>query len=134
LTEVRSTGKGRNNPYLTPANLAGLQALFGGGGRAAPDRAARMQAEQMTDRFLRHYHHAVPFDRDVLEAAWSRCRGNKCEERRRLAEQRVGWTGADSAQPEGLPGAALGRAPEPETFPPDPYAQTQGVSPQARPE
>jgi SAM-dependent methyltransferase len=134
LTEVRSTGKGRNNPYLTPANLAGLQALFGGSGRAVPDGAFRMQAERMTDRFLRHYHHAVPFDRDVLEAAWSRCRGDKCEERRRLAEQRVGWTEADSAQPEGLMGAGPRRAPELETLPPDPYAQTQGVWPQARPE
>jgi hypothetical protein len=132
LTDVRSTGKGRINPYLTRAHLAGLQVLFGGGGRGA----SRMRPEQMTDRFLRHYHHPVPFNRAVLEAAWSRCRGDKCEERRRLAEQRVGWIHADSAQRAGRAGAAPRQAAVAETSPADPYAQMQGVSqpPRSEPE
>jgi hypothetical protein len=129
---VRSTGKGRNNPYLTRAHLAGLRALFGGGGRGA----SRVRPEQMTDRFLRHYHHPVPFNRDVLEAAWSRCRGDKCEERRRLAEQRVGLIDAGSAQRAGRAGAAPRQEAVADTSPADPYAQTQGASrpPGAEPE
>jgi predicted membrane-bound spermidine synthase len=124
----------RPNPYLTPDNLAGLQALFGGKIRAVPDGALRMQAEQMTKRFLRHYHHAVPFDRDILEAAWSRCRGDKCEERRRLAEQRLGWIDADFSEREDRVGAAPRGATDPETFPPELDTQTQGVSHHGTPE
>ena len=45
------------------------------------------QAEQLTQRFLHHYHHAVPFDRRIVEAAWRRCSGDDCEDR-----QREAWT------------------------------------------
>ena len=47
------------------------------------------QAERLTQRFLLHYHHAVPFDRRKIEAAWRRCRGDDCEERQREAWQRL---------------------------------------------
>ena len=47
------------------------------------------QAERMTQRFLLHYHHAVPFDRRTIEAAWRRCRGDDCEDRQREAWQRL---------------------------------------------
>jgi Ser/Thr protein kinase RdoA (MazF antagonist) len=51
------------------------------------------QAEQLTKRFLRYYHHAVPFDRRVVEAVWSRCRGEDCAARERAAWQE--WRSLD---------------------------------------
>ena len=133
LAEVRKDTSG-TNPYLTPANLSGLRALFEAEVRDVPDGAFRLQAEQLTNRFLRHYHHAVPFNRDILEAAWSRCRGEQCAERRRLAEQRLGVIDADSSERAGLAGAAPQRALDPTTSPRELATQTQGVSQHQRPE
>jgi len=53
------------------------------------ESALAQQAELMTQRFLLHYHHAVPFDRRTIEAAWRRCRGDDCEDRQREAWQRL---------------------------------------------
>ncbi len=53
------------------------------------ESALAQQAERMTQRFLLHYHHAVPFDRRTIEAAWRRCRGDDCEDRQREAWQRL---------------------------------------------
>jgi hypothetical protein len=40
--------------------------------------------------FVRNYHHAAPFDRRVIAAAWGECRGERCDERRREIEERYG--------------------------------------------
>jgi hypothetical protein len=57
--------------------------------RDVDESALAQQAELMTQRFLLHYHHAVPFDRRTIEAAWRRCRGDDCEDRQREAWQRL---------------------------------------------
>ncbi len=62
------------------------------------ESALAQQAERMTQRFLLHYHHAVPFDRRTLEAAWRRCRGDDCEDRQREAWQRLSSLDGEAAQ------------------------------------
>ena len=52
----------------------------------ASDVLTSEEAAQLTVRFSRHYHQVVPFDRRVLEAAWSRCRGEGCEAGRQHVE------------------------------------------------
>jgi spermidine synthase len=73
---------------LAPGRLRQLRMLYEGKVRDVDESALAQQAEQMTQRFLLHYHHAVPFDRRTIEAAWRRCRGDDCEDRQREAWQR----------------------------------------------
>jgi hypothetical protein len=47
--------------------------------------------------FLTHYHHAVPFDRRVVDVAWDRCRGRGCEEGRLQAAEL--FRGSDGVAP-----------------------------------
>jgi hypothetical protein len=55
----------------------------------------------MTERFLRYYHHAVPFDRVVIERAWARCRDYECVQARRQVEEQLGPIGrAESRERE----------------------------------
>jgi predicted membrane-bound spermidine synthase len=110
LSEMRKQGGGRN-PYLSPQGLARLRALYAGRIRVVDDEASLSVAEQLTNRFLRHYHHAVPFDRNVLEVAWSRCRGDRCEERRQKAEERL-WI-QDGEEPVWVTPARARRRPAP---------------------
>jgi predicted membrane-bound spermidine synthase len=133
LAEVRKSAS-RGAPHLGPGNLAALVALFGGRLPAAPDQGSHLQAERLTNRFLLHYHHAAPFDRDVLDAAWSRCRGENCEERRRLAEQRLGRLDGEASERGVLPGAAQHGAPDPATPSPELGTQTNGLSQHRGPE
>ena len=63
--------------------------LYEGNVPGVDESALAQQAERLTQRFLLHYHHAVPFDRRVVEAAWRRCRGEDCEDRQREAWQRL---------------------------------------------
>jgi hypothetical protein len=65
--------------------LRALQMLFNGRIPDVPEPAQAQQAERLTERFLRYYHHPVPFDRRVIDAAWRRCSGGDCEERQRKA-------------------------------------------------
>jgi spermidine synthase len=108
LAEVRENAKG-SNPGLAPASLARLRALFAGRVPAVADDASLARAEAVTDRFVRHYHHAVPFDRRALDRVWNRCRAKGCEERRREAEESLGKLGG-KARKEG-PTADTGRRP-----------------------
>jgi spermidine synthase len=91
LEDLRAEGEGRRS--LRPARIAGLMALFEGRIRPSPEGVPRPRAERLTSRYLRYYHHAVPFDRTKIEAVWSRCRGEKCAEARRRAEERLGPLG-----------------------------------------
>jgi spermidine synthase len=81
---------GAKNPYVSNRRLAALRALYGGRIPAASDEASLGRAVRLTGRFVRHYHHAVPFPRRTLEAVWRLCRGEGCEERRREAEESFG--------------------------------------------
>ena len=96
LAEVREEVGGKN-PDLAPESLSRLRRLYGRQIRVAKDGTSLAQAERITSRFLRYYHHAVPFNRGLVEAVWRRCQGERCGERRRLAAQRLG--GLDGARP-----------------------------------
>ena len=71
--------------------------LYEGKVRDVGESALVQQAEQMTKRFLLHYHHAAPFDRRTIEAAWRRCRGDDCEDRQREAWQRMSTLDGEAA-------------------------------------
>ena len=103
LAEARR-GDPAERSALAPRRLSRLRSFFAKGGDGAS--AARGRPEQMTASFLRHYHHAAPFDLAALDAIWSRCRGDDCDERRRRAEARLGASdgeepteGHDMAEP-----------------------------------
>jgi len=89
LTEARKSGRDAREK-LTPQNLKSVQMLFNGKVRDVPEAARVQQAERLTDRFLRYYHHAVPFDRRVIDAAWRRCHGEDCDERQKSAWASLG--------------------------------------------
>jgi hypothetical protein len=76
--------------YLTPNSLATLKVLLGGVKLNAGKTYSAAEAERLTGRFRRHYHHVVPFDRDRLDEIWDRCRGADCEKRRIQVEAEVG--------------------------------------------
>jgi hypothetical protein len=80
---------------LTRGKLRKLRMLYDGKVPDVPEAALAQQAEQLTQRFLLHYHHAVPFDRRVIEAAWRRCSGDDCEARQRDAWQRLSSLAGD---------------------------------------
>jgi spermidine synthase len=120
LDELRESG-GRARTNLAGPRLARVRSLFDGKARAKAGSSLAF-ARGLTNRFVSHYHHAVPFDRGVVLAAWNRCRGADCDESRRWAEEQLGGTGRDGPRqgPRGTlaPGRAR-RAPEtrPETTP-----------------
>jgi predicted membrane-bound spermidine synthase len=88
LAEARRKSGGAQ-PQLNAGSLRRLRSLYDGSVRPVGAKAALRQAERLTSRFVQYYHHAVPFDRAVVDAAWSRCTAPECEERRRLASQRL---------------------------------------------
>ena len=115
LEELRKESRGKRN-YLKPGRLAQLQALYGGQIRKPTDAAALRHAERLTQRFLRHYHHAVPFERRVLDEAWERCQVEGCAERQQQAEKRLG--GLDVGRPEETFQSRRGRRRKAEISPP----------------
>jgi len=74
---------------LAAGKLMQLRMLYEGKFRNVDEGVRGQQAERLTQTFLLHYHHAVPFDRGTIEAAWRRCRGDDCEERQREAWRRL---------------------------------------------
>jgi hypothetical protein len=83
LAEVRR-GLGARQANLAPNKIDDLQVFFGGKFNASALSLA--QAWALTDRFAKHYNHAVPFDGDAIEAIWDRCRDLRCGTARRKAE------------------------------------------------
>jgi spermidine synthase len=81
---------------LTPGKLRQLRMLYAGRIQQAGESVPVRRAEQLTQRFLLHYHHAAPFDRRTIEAIWRRCRGDDCEERQREAWQRLSSLDGDA--------------------------------------
>jgi len=92
LAEARQTGPTARRE-LASGQLRSLKMLFDGNVPNLKGARVAQQAEQLTKRFLRYYHHAVPFDRRVVEAVWSRCRGEDCAARERAAWQE--WRSLD---------------------------------------
>ncbi|MEE2674613.1 MAG: fused MFS/spermidine synthase [Myxococcota bacterium] len=88
VADIRKNRR-RSRQEITPAALAKLRVLFDGKVPDLEEGLLLKQAERLTDRFLRYYHPAAPFDLRVVEAAWSRCRADDCEERRQAAWQRL---------------------------------------------
>jgi hypothetical protein len=88
LAEMRQANRASSRD-LAPGKLKQLRMLFDGRVPDVKEAALAEQAERLTERFLLHYHHAVPFDRRVVEAAWLRCRGDDCEDRKEEAWQRM---------------------------------------------
>jgi hypothetical protein len=86
LPTLRKTARPRD-ANLSTEQLARLRALYSG--RFVPSEDAPtplVEAQRVTDLFLNHYHHVVPFDRRVLEKVWSLCDGEGCETGRARAE------------------------------------------------
>jgi spermidine synthase len=81
--------------YLTRKSLAGLKSLFGGPGSSLNKTYSPSEAENMTGRFRRHYHHVVPFSRDRLDEIWDRCRSADCAIRRARALAQIGLSDGD---------------------------------------
>jgi len=94
LEEVRRMNRA-SRIEITPQKLSRLRMLYDGRVPEVKDQLLAQQAERLTERFLLHYHHPVPFDRRVIEAAWRRCRGDDCEERQRAAWRNLGSLDAD---------------------------------------
>jgi spermidine synthase len=92
LAELRESRAG--GPDLSPASIGRVMMLFEGATQVPPEGIRRPRAGRITQRFLSHYHYAVPFDHAKLEAIWSRCRGDDCAEGRRAAEELLGSLGS----------------------------------------
>jgi spermidine synthase len=81
----------RNRELLKEGSLASLDLLLGN--QRLPQVYGRKSLEfanRISKTYLRYYHHAVPFDRSVLSAAWSACKVSGCKAGRRHVEQLVG--------------------------------------------
>jgi spermidine synthase len=87
LAEVRTSLKSRQASLA--ANKIGAVRLLFDEELAAPSFTAAKAAE-VTNRFMAHYNHAVPFDEGVLETIWNRCRGTRCAAARREVEEQLG--------------------------------------------
>ena len=54
-----------------------VQVFFGGEAQCI-QRCPSRRARELTSRFAKHYHHAVPFGEDVLDDIWNRCHDLRC--------------------------------------------------------
>ncbi len=89
LEEARRGGR-EAREELSQKTLKSLEMLFRGNIRDVPEDQRAQQAERLTDRFLRYYHHVAPFDRRLIDAAWRRCVGADCEQQQKSAWGRLG--------------------------------------------
>ncbi len=95
LAEMRQINRASSRE-LTPRKLRQLRMLYDGKVPDVKEAALAKQAARLTERFLLHYHHVVPFDRRVIEAAWERCRGDDCEDKQREAWQHLSSLDVDA--------------------------------------
>jgi len=84
LAEVRKS-LGSRQAKLTPNKIDELQVFFGG--EFKEPALSFSQAQALTDRFARHFNHAVPFDEDAIDAIWDRCRDLRCGTARREVQR-----------------------------------------------
>jgi hypothetical protein len=89
LTELRNTTK--VGSLITDAQLGPLGRLFGGQRLANLEGTRSLRrANRLSGLYLTHYHHAVPFDRGVLRAAWGTCSAKGCSKAQEKVEKRLG--------------------------------------------
>lgn len=114
LEDLRKDTGGKM-PEIQKGRLAMLRPLYGAKLPVAKKAAVLAQAQALTTRFARFYHHAVPFDRRILEAVWGRCQMKGCEENRRKAEDRLGELRAVPVRGDEFPPSRRAAAREPES-------------------
>jgi spermidine synthase len=88
LRKLRS--KASSAEALKESNLRMIEVLLEGRPRRTGKGKSLARAKALSDAFLRHYHHAEPFDRRALTIAWDRCREDGCDEAREHLEDRIG--------------------------------------------
>jgi hypothetical protein len=88
----------RHREVLEPKQLDTLAKLFGDGSLPGPVSPAR--ARRATEQFGLHYYHAIPFDREALEATWQHCRTPDCWPARREARALLGEPVEDGGGPD----------------------------------
>ena len=81
---------------ISNGNIAELATLYGA--EIPPRGRPLTQATRLTSRYAKHFNYAVPFERNVLAAAWARCTGARCSALLRAAEAELGPL---EAQPPG---------------------------------
>jgi hypothetical protein len=89
LADLR--GRFPNPDFISEKSLKILSVLFGRS--EFPKLAGRgslLRAIGISEKFVSHYHYAVPFDRKVLAAAWRMCRFEDCDQARVEVEENVG--------------------------------------------
>ena len=95
-SEVRAQvlEKLRKNPHNAPELRAeiieNLLAFYSGKGAQAPEDRPVVFARRQTNRYIRHFNLAIPFDRRSLENIWRSCDRPPCDAALRRAESRVG--------------------------------------------
>jgi len=98
LSSLRKAARSRD-PNLSSSRLQKLRALCSG--RVIPgedDAPAHVEARRVTELFLNHYHHVVPFDRRVLEEVWGRCNDEACDAERAQFEGMLGGLGEGASR------------------------------------
>jgi hypothetical protein len=87
--------KFRNNPAIggsiSDQQLMSLGMLFGGRPLTSlKGRRSLMRAKRISESYLTHYHHAVPFDRSVLRTVWGSCSVEGCSKAKDEIEEQLG--------------------------------------------
>jgi spermidine synthase len=75
---------------IRETNLEVLGVLLSGELRSVPRDQSLARASMISARFSKHYHHAFPFERRAVRAAWDACRGEACASARRGLELEIG--------------------------------------------
>ncbi|HEY5657863.1 MAG TPA: fused MFS/spermidine synthase, partial [Myxococcota bacterium] len=86
LSELRESPGARRE--IADLRLQEVLGFYTGRVAAADASLTSDRARKLTNRFLNHYHHAIPFDLGALENVWERCRGEGCDTARARAERR----------------------------------------------
>jgi spermidine synthase len=87
---LRSLRRAWRFDVLRESYLEVLEVLVSGELRKVPEAQSLARAVMVSERFTSHYHHAFPFERRALRAAWDGCRGEACASGRRGLELEVG--------------------------------------------
>jgi hypothetical protein len=96
---ARARAEPNVSAHLAPDRLATLVALYEPGSQRPEGYRARLaSARTATERYGRYYHHAAPFEREALRAAWDGCEAAlgpdpPCRAGRRQAESALGPLG-----------------------------------------
>jgi len=67
-----------------------LAVLLDGRIREVAEDKSLARARSLSAKFIKYYHHAAPFQRRALAAAWDACRGEGCAEAREMIEAEIG--------------------------------------------